>query len=275
MGKHHKSGKDYTVASEIMTLEDKESFLKEIGQEELISLFNSWTPKAYNMNKKNSTSSVPLDQKMSLTVTKEDRLLFESDLASIRDDGEDVSMSQLVRNKALATPDIHEWKIRAVNSLKEIGHTVNNKKKVVKRINDLSVMIDAEKDDDIVTLYLEEQKKLKSKMGKLKSITSKRTQRLSGRVTFQESELIRWRAARLCLSTSDYLRMMIFDLFPDSEADQHMSLISRQRFYIAIGDIAKNGWGEPPTMNECSHCNTMSDKIEKLELENSQLRGIL
>ena len=275
MGKHHKSGKDYSVASEIMTLEDKESFLKEIGQEELISLFNSWTPKAYNMNKRNKTSSVPLDQKMSLTVTKEDRLLFEKDLGNLREDGEDISMSQLVRNKALSTPDIHEWKNRAVNSLREISHTVNSKKNIIKRINDLSVMIDAEKDDDIVVIYLKEQKELKTKMSKLKSIPSKRTQRLSGRVTFQESELIRWRAARLCLSTSDYLRMMIFDLSPDSEADQHMSLVSRQRFYVAIGDIAKNGWGEVPTMNECNHCNTMSEKLEKLELENAQLRGIL
>lgn len=274
MGKHHVE-EDYNVASEYMSLKDKEKFLDEIGQKELISLFNSWTPKAYNLAKRGQAKSVPLDQKMTLTVTKEDRAIFEKEMKEIRDSGESVSMSVHIRNKALSLPDIHQWKSEAIESLKDIRDTVENKKKIMKRIDSLSFLIDSERDEDIADIYLDEQKKLKKKIAQLKSVPSKRTQRLSGRVTFPESEIIKWRAFRLCLSTSDYLRMMIFDLNPATEADQHMSLVARQRFYIAIGDVAKNGWGNPPTVEECAHCEDLKKKIDELELENSQLRTML
>lgn len=268
--------KSFVVASELMTLEDKEEFLREIGQEDLISVFDSWTPKnQQSRGHRHSVSSAPLDQKMSLTVTRDDRKSFEYSLKELKDAGEEVSMSHFVRNKALGTPDIHDWKSLAVDCLKEMSDTLSRKKEINERVNSLSVMINDEKDDDIVNAYYVEQNDLKSRLAKLKGSATKRNQRLSGRVTFSESETIKWRAARLCLSTSDYLRMMIFDMTPDSEADRHMSLIARQRFYIAIGDIAKNGWGEAPEIRDCSQCDSLAARINALELENSQLRSLL
>lgn len=266
--------KAYSVGSENMSLEEKEEFLNEIGQGDLIKIFDNWQPNNSPAKRARARKSKPLDQKMTLTVSKEDRKSFEGFLKELQNDGEEVSMSTVVRNRSLSHPDIEEWKTEAIKALKELKKTAENKKEYKNRIEELNNLISDEKDKDALTIYYEERNDLDNKLSRLSSTPAKRTQRLSGRMTFEESETIKWRASRLCISTSDYLRMMIFDLKPNGEADKHMSLIARQRFYVAIGEISRNGWGTPPRISECTHCVELNEEIEKLELENAQLKTI-
>lgn len=269
---------DYAVAGESMNLEDKEEFLREIGGvDSLISVFDNYKPKNTFATRRRRGHGAPLDQKMTLTVTKADRADFEKALLETERAGEDVSMSSFIRNKALGSPDIFEWKGIAIDALKEFKDTVENKKVYSKRLSSLCEMIDTEKDSDIAAELNKEKVKIENKLTSLKASPSRRTQRLSGRVTFAESETIKWRASRLCVSTSDYLRMMIFGLSPNSEADRHMSLSARQRFYIAIGDVAKNGWGDVPGTGIANspEYGQMAQRIKELEQENRQLRQVL
>lgn len=264
---------DFTVAAEGMNLAEKEEFLREIGQESLIKAFDGYKPRR-TFRKKRREHSAPLDQKMSLTVTRDDRAEFEKLLKETHDSGENVSMSHYVRNRALATPDLYEWKGCAISGIKQLKETVENKSDFLKRDKALISMIEEEKDSDVVALYLRERGSIADKLSRLKARPTKRTQRLSGRVTFEESELIKWRAARLCLSTSDYLRMMIFDLSPHGASDAHLSLVARQRFYIAIGDVATHGWGQAPALAN-SNQQHLVKRIKELEQENKQLKEIL
>lgn len=269
---------DYAIAAESMNLEEKEEFLREIGGvDSLISVFDNYKPKNNFASRRRRGHGAPLDQKMTLTVTKADRSDFEDSLLDIEKAGEDISMSSFIRNKALGSPDIFEWKNTAIETLKEFKDTVENKKVYTRRLSSLCGMIDEEKDVDIVSELNKEKRKIEGKLSSLKASPSRRTQRLSGRVTFAESETIKWRASRLCISTSDYLRMMIFGLSPNSEADRHMSLSARQRFYIAIGDVAKNGWGDVPGMGIANspEYGQMAQRIKELEQENRQLRQAL
>lgn len=271
------SGADYSVASEHMNLKEKEEFLRELGQESMIKVFDNYKPKNTFAKRRRRATTAPLDQRMTLTVTRDDRKLFEDSLRDLESAGEDVSMSSFVRNKALGSPDIFGWKNTAIETLKDFKYTVENKKTLNKRLASLEEMIDEERDADIAAELHRERNSIADKLLSLKANPSKRTQRLSGRVTFAESEMIKWRASRLCISTSDYLRMMIFDLAPNSEADRHMSLAARQRFYIAIGDVAKNGWGDVPgigTVNSPEYGH-MAQRIKELEQENRQLREVI
>lgn len=263
---------NYTVAAEGMNLAEKEEFLREIGADSsMMKAFDGYKPKRIRA----ARQSPPLDQKMTLTVTKADRKRFEKDLQEVKKEGENVSISQFVRHKALASPDIFGWKQSAISAIEEMKETVNNKGDLIKRVHALDEMIDEEKDKDIISAYYKEKDSIEKRLSHLKASPTKRTQRLSGRVTFAESELIKWRASRLCISTSDYLRMMIFELNPNSEADKHMSLAARQRFYIAIGDVAKNGWGEVPSSSREAEHEHLLHRIKELEQENRQLREAL
>lgn len=263
----------YQTSGESMSLADKEAFLKEIGQGELVSLFDNHQPptKRVKTRRARARKATPLDQKMTLTVTKADRKKFEEYMGELKKSGEHPTISTVVRNKALSTPDIEEWRTCAVEALKELKDTVSNKKDMRSRLASLETMIADEKDKSVVKLYHEERTKIQRKLSRLKGHPSKRTERLSGRMTFAEAELIRWRAARLGISTSDYLRMMIFDMVPFSEADEHMSLQSRQRFYISIGEVSRTGWGEMPVIHECSQCEGREKEIARLENEISML----
>ena len=40
--------------------------------------------------------------------------------------------------------------------------------------------------------------------------------------------------------------------------------MQEKRFYVSIMDVCKNGWGNPPTVNECSNCARHLHDIEVL-----------
>ena len=266
-GKGTGKGKSYVVATEKMSLQDKQAYLEEIGRTDLIDLFKEWAPKTSARKKRGA----PLDQRVSITVTNAERAALDMDLRRVKATGESLSMSQFIRNRALGTVDIIGWSDIATKALAEIEETVTNQAAMRKRRMSLIAQMDAEEDATESAIFAAEADTIRRKLEKIVGRNEKRANRLSGRMSMPECETVKWRAQRLCISSSDFLRMMVFGLEPDSTADAHMSLDSKRRFYISIVEVAKNGWGTPPEIYECSQCIHYMDEIRRLKQENQQL----
>lgn len=255
--------------------DEKMEVLSEIGRQDLIDLFKDWQPK----QAKNRTKGVPLDQKVSVSVTDQEKVLLEKELRSIQKNSGHISMSQLIRNKALASVDINQWKDIAQSALAELERINTEQEVIQERLRYLYQVLeegDVDSDDDEDTIATEQEiGTLKDQLQQIVASGQKRTHRLSGRMSMPESETVKWRAQRLCISSSDYLRMMIFDLLPNSTGDAHMSFDSKRRFYISIVDVAFNGWGDPPTIYNCSQCENYMNEIRKMRDRIKQLESFL
>lgn len=260
---------DYRIGASQLTVDEKLKFLEETGRSDMIDLFKEWKPRVSNRKKRGA----PLDQRVSITVTSQERVSLDRELKSVKAAGEKITMSQFIRNRALGTVDINGWKEIAERALAEIDDTAKNQSDLRKEKLALAELLDKEEDDDEAVLYANQMSEISRKLNKLVGQNEKRANRLSGRMSMPEAETVKWRAQKLCVSSSDYLRMMIFGLEPDSNADSHMSLDSKRRFYLSIMEVAKNGWGTPPTIYECSQCQNYMDEIRKLREENAQLRN--
>lgn len=269
--KKHQDSKteDYQVAAESLSVDEKLKFLEETGRSEMIDLFKEWKPRVSNRKKRGA----PLDQRVSITVTSQERVSLDRELKSVKASGEKITMSQFIRNRALGTVDINGWKEIAEETLKEIEDTVKNQAELRKSKVAFVELLDNEEDEDEALLYANTIEDINRKLNKLVGQNEKRTNRLSGRMSMPEAETVKWRAQKLCISSSDYLRMMIFGLEPNSNADSHMSLDAKKRFYVSIMEVAQNGWGTPPTIYECSQCQNYMDEIRRLREENFQLRN--
>lgn len=260
---------NYKIGASQLTVDEKLKFLEQTGRSEMIDLFKEWKPRVSNRKKRGA----PLDQRVSITVTSQERVSLDRELKSVKASGEKITMSQFIRNRALGTVDINGWKEKAEKALKEIEDTAKNQSDLRKSKLALAELLDKEDDDDEATLYANQIAEIGRKLNKLVGQNEKRANRLSGRMSMPEAETVKWRAQKLCISSSDYLRMMIFGLEPDSNADSHMSLDSKRRFYLSIMEVAQNGWGTPPTIYECSQCQNYMDEIRKLREEIEQLRN--
>lgn len=258
----------YTVATEVMSVDDKLKVLEELGYNEMIDLFKDWKPRVSNRKRRGA----PLDQRVSITVTTQERVSLDQELKAVKAAGEKITMSQFIRNRALGTVDINGWREIAEKTLKEIEDTVKNQSFLRQSKLELAVLMDEEDDADEVALYANRIAEINTQLNRLVAQNEKRNNRLSGRMSMPEAETVKWRAQRLCISSSDYLRMMIFGLEPNSTADAHMSLDAKRRFYVSIIEVANNGWGTPPAIYECSQCVNYMDEIRKLRAENEQLR---
>lgn len=264
------SGKsdNYSVAAEGMSVEDKLKVLDEMGRPELIDLFKEWKPRV----SKRKQRGAPLDQRVTVTVTDQERSSLDAELKQVTSSGSGMSVSQFIRNRALGSVDINGWRQIAEKALKEIEDTVAAQSELRKRKNALIAEID-EEDDEAEAAYLSKQvDEITRRLNKIVAQNEKRKNRLTGRMSMPEAEQIKWRAQRLCISSSDYLRMMIFGLEPDSRGDAHMSLDAKRRFYISIIEVAENGWGNPPNIYNCSQCENYMEEIRRLRAENEQLR---
>ena len=266
--KAHSTNDAYKVATETMSVDEKLKILDEMGRPELIDLFKEWKPRVSNRKKRGA----PLDQRVSITVTTQERVSLDNELRSIKGSGERITMSQFIRNRALGSVNINGWREIAENALNEIENTEKNQADIRKERDDLAVLMDEEDDANEASLYASKIDDINRRLNKLVAQNEKRNNRLSGRMSMPEAETIKWRAQRLCISSSDYLRMMIFGLEPDSVADAHMSIDAKRRFYISIVDVAQNGWGNTPTIYECSQCENYMEEIRRLRAENEQLR---
>lgn len=250
----------------ILTYEDKKELLEEINQDDLMDLFKDYKTTYKPLKQKKSQ----LDQKISAGITAAERDLLTREFDAIKKAG-NLSRSAMIRNKVIAELDIAEWEERARNGLKDFEDEKWDEAKLKRNLKHKIMLLDNVEDDDeeseiILTREITE---LERQISELSKPTIRRGFRITGRVTFNEANHIRWRAARLTITVADYVRFMLFDYYPFTEADQHMSIDARKRFYISVLDVARNGWGRPPHVEECPNCQRYAEEAqaykEKLE----------
>lgn len=257
---------------DVLSIAQKEKLLKEINQESLIDLFRSSCKTT--VYKPVEAKKTTLDQQLVISISTEEKDYIKSELLSIRKVSEKASVSSYIRNKSLTLIDIVKWKECALEGLRKLTSKEYDEKFLLiekrKYLKMLDNTVDVTTDDDELNkenryIYTNKLHDIDSKLNELKKHSPKRNYRLSGRTTFNESNLIRWRAARLSLTVADYVRFVIFEYEPNTFADLHLSVNARKRFYISILDIAKNGWGSPPIVNECPNCARYIADIKELK----------
>lgn len=249
------------IIEQPLSLEQRLKALEVIGRDDLIETYKNWEPRVA----KNKKKGAPLDQRVSIAVTASERLHLDMELKNVKNSKQKITMSQFIRNRALGSVDIEAWRETAVEALGMLDKVAKDQTKLRRRRSELVVLLDDEDDDEQLQLYTAEKNKVESKLAKITAQNRKRTHRLSGRMSMAEAETIKWRAKMLRLSSSDYLRMQIFSLVPNSDADAHMSLEAKRRFYMAIIEVADNGWGTPPQIYECKQCENYLDEIRMLK----------
>lgn len=258
--------------NDLLSYDARKEILKNLGQKELLEIFDNYKPNYKPIKQKKS----PLDQQISLGISKDERKDIGAELKKIKNTGEKVTISSLVRSRAVGDVDIAEWREKSENGLKELNSLKWNKEQVEKNLRQLySQFDDMEEDDDETALVLNKKIKEHEVMKKeIERPTMRRNSRMSGRVTFNEANLIRWRAGRLTITVADYMRFLIFGYLPFSENDRHLSVKARRRFYIAVIDVAENGWGEPPTIEECPNCARYAHENQELRKKLERLRKL-
>lgn len=266
------SSNAYRVGAENLTVADKVKVLADIGRPELIEVFKDWKPR---QARRRGRVGAPLDQRVSITVTSSDRVALDNELKSLKAAGEKISASQFIRNRALGNVDINGWREIAIKALEEL-ETINEQQNDMRlRKRQLANMIEETDDLEVEGMYERELAELNKKLSLITAQNEKRNNRLTGRMSMPEAETVKWRAQRLCLSSSDYLRMQIFNLQPNSIADAHMSLDSKRRFYISIIQVSEEGFGSPPNLYECSQCANYMSEITRLRDHVHQLESFV
>lgn len=254
-----------TDLDEVLSLEDKKKILRDIHQDDLLELFKNGYAPQYRAPERAKSNS--LDHQISITVSQKEKEFIQSELKKIKKAGPACSLSAYIRSKATSEIDLEAWYDKALKGLLEFAKPSWNPKNIIKeRRKYIKMLDDVDSDDKEENYYIEKKiEELDERLGKTKKKTLDRKYRTGGRVTFDEANMIRWRAARLSLSVADYVRFLVFDYLPFTDSqDTHLSLSARKRFYIAIADVRKNGFGNPPQPKE-------SD-IQKLREENKILR---
>lgn len=260
-----------------LKLENKQNILASLGQENLMKLFQN-QPKFKPIKPK----KIALDQQIAITLSENEKQKLIQDRERIRELGKLPSISSYIRKKILLQLDIEQWRELAEQGLKNLnGSDIESKtlqKQKIRLINSIDQLDDIVK-SDIDTEEIDKLKKeleeIENRLLLLKSTKQeKRIYRLSGNITFNEANFVRWRAARLSLSLADYIRFVLFDYQPTIN-DNHMSVESRKRFYVSILEVAQNGWGNPPVVNECPNCARYLDDIKKLQEQIEYLKSEL
>jgi hypothetical protein len=247
----------------VLSLEDKKRILREIHQDDLLDLFKkNYTPQYKTPEKRNDS----LDHQISITISQKEKDYIMLELQAIKNAGPSTSLSSFIRSRSIGNIDIEDWGDRAVKGLIEFTKPYWNTKELEKEKRKYIKLLDDIDEDNQEDSFFYEKKinELDDKINRIKRKSAVRGFRVAGRVTFDEANLIRWRAARLTLTVADYIRFLIFGYVP-FENDDHLSLEARKRFYIAIADVRKNGWGNPPVPDE-------SD-LTKLKEENRVLKN--
>lgn len=255
----------------VLDLEAKRKLLKEIDQDDLLNLFKKNYKSGYAPIKQ---KKVALDQSVAIAITTDEKKLITDEILSIKKMGGKVTLSSVMRSRVLVDIDLIQWKEKALQGLRDLNGDAWNKRKLtrdrdkyMKQVDNLD-MEDTES-QKILTVKVNECNK---RLLQMEKPVIKRSYRLRGRVTFNEANLIRWRAARLSLSVADYMRFLIFSYLPYSDDDKTLSIESRKRFYVSILDVAANGWGTPPEIESCKNCvrylqeiKELKDKLERLQ----------
>ena len=251
----------------ILSIKEKEKILEEIHQKDLIDLFKKGFKPQY---KRVESKKTILDQQISIAIDTDEKNMIALELNEIRKVANKTSLASFIRSRSLATFDIAEWYQQALEGLEELSSDSwnpktlqNERKQYIKLLDDLEDSEDDSRDEDML-FYKTRLDETEQKINSLKKQNRKRGYRLSTRVTYEEANTIRWRAARLSITVPDYMRYVIFGYLPFTDADYNLSLEARKRFYVSIIDVYKNGWGEIPEVNECPNCARYKHEIEVL-----------
>lgn len=251
----------------ILSIKEKEKILEEIHQKDLIDLFKKGFKPQY---KRVESKKTILDQQISIAIDKDEKNMIALELNEIRKVANKTSLASFIRSRSLATFDIAEWYQQALEGLEELSSDSwnpktlqNERKQYIKLLDDLEDSEDDSRDEDML-FYKTRLDETEQKINSLKKQNRKRGYRVSTRVTYEEANTIRWRAARLSITVPDYMRYVIFGYLPFTDADYNLSLEARKRFYVSIIDVYKNGWGEIPEVNECPNCARYKHEIEVL-----------
>lgn len=260
-----------------LKLENKQSILAGLGQENLMKLFQN-QPKFKPIEPK----KIVLDQQIAITLSENEKQRLIQDRERIRELGKLPSISSYIRKKILLQLDIEQWREFAEQGLKNLDNsdieskTLQKQKiRLINSIDQLDDIVKSDIDTEEIDRLKKELEEIENRLMLLKSTKQeKRIYRLSGNITFNEANFVRWRAARLSLSLADYIRFILFDYQPTID-DNHMSVESRKRFYVSILEVAQNGWGNPPVVNECPNCARYLDDIKKLQEQIEYLKNEL
>lgn len=260
-----------------LKLENKQSILASLGQENLMKLFQN-QPKFKPIEPK----KIALDQQIAITLSENEKQRLIQDRERIRELGKLPSISSYIRKKILLQLDIEQWREFAEQGLKNLDNSDTESKtlqkqkiRLINSIDQLDDIIKSDIDTEEIDRLKKELEEIENRLMLLKSTKQeKRIYRLSGNITFNEANFVRWRAARLSLSLADYIRFILFDYQPTID-DNHMSVESRKRFYVSILEVAQNGWGNPPVVNECPNCARYLDDIKKLQEQIEYLKNEL
>lgn len=260
----------------ILSIKEKEKILEEIHQKDLIDLFKKGFKPQY---KRVESKKTILDQQISIAIDTDEKNMIALELNEIRKVANKTSLASFIRSRSLATFDIAEWYQQALEGLEELSSDSwnpktlqNERKQYIKLLDDLEDSEDDSRDEDML-FYKTRLDETEQKINSLKKQNRKRGYRVSTRVTYEEANTIRWRAARLSITVPDYMRYVIFGYLPFTDADYNLSLEARKRFYVSIIDVYKNGWGEIPEVNECPNCarykheiDVLRDKVARYEM---------
>lgn len=260
-----------------LKLENKQSILAGLGQENLMKLFQN-QPKFKPIEPK----KIALDQQIAITLSENEKQKLIQDRERIRELGKLPSISSYIRKKILLQLDIEQWREFAEQGLKNLDNSdfesktlQKQKVRLINSIDQLDDIVKSDIDTEEIDRLKKELEEIENRLMLLKSTKQeKRIYRLSGNITFNEANFVRWRAARLSLTLADYIRFILFDYQPTIN-DNHMSVESRKRFYVSILEVAQNGWGNPPVVNECPNCARYLDDIKKLQEQIEYLKNEL
>lgn len=260
-----------------LKLENKQNILASLGQENLMKLFQN-QPKFKPIEPK----KIALDQQIAITLSENEKQRLIQDRERIRELGKLPSISSYIRKKILLQLDIEQWREFAEQGLKNLNNSDTESKtlqkqkiRLINSIDQLDDIVKSDIDTEEIDRLKKELEEIENRLMLLKSTKQeKRIYRLSGNITFNEANFVRWRAARLSLSLADYIRFILFDYQPTID-DNHMSVESRKRFYVSILEVAQNGWGNPPVVNECPNCARYLDDIKKLQEQIEYLKNEL
>lgn len=251
----------------ILSIKEKEKILEEIHQKDLIDLFKKGFKPQY---KRVESKKTILDQQISIAIDTDEKNMIALELNEIRKVANKTSLASFIRSRSLAIFEIAEWYQQALEGLEELSSDSwnpktlqNERKQYIKLLDDLEDSEDDSRDEDML-FYKTRLDETEQKINSLKKQNRKRGYRVSTRVTYEEANTIRWRAARLSITVPDYMRYVIFGYLPFTDADYNLSLEARKRFYVSIIDVYKNGWGEIPEVNECPNCARYKHEIEVL-----------
>lgn len=250
-----------------LKLENKRNILAGIGQQNLIKLFQN-QPKFKPVEPK----KLALDQQVAITLSENEKERLINDRDKIQELGKLPSISSYIRKKIVLPLDIEEWRVLAEQGLKDLNNSDTESKslskqklKLINAIDLLDDITNVDKDTQEVEKLKQELQQVEERLSLLKSTKQeKRIYKLTGNITFNEANFVRWRAARLSIPVADFIRFTLFDYQPTID-DNHMSVDARKRFYISILDVCDNGWGKPPVVNECPNCARYLADIKRLQ----------